>query len=140
MVEHTINLLKAQLAFKTQNAVIKNVTVGLVDPDMHIVDIGDMEKAIRGKPAEYEDVFKTAENRRSAESRWEQLKSKLAWKGKHTRYIRHLIEKYYVPLTDEFKLDLKVLEELFDNNTFKLQDGEPFPELLNFYRALGETA
>ena len=77
LYETELNMLKGQLAFKTQNAIIKKVLEGLETPDchniIHLADIDDLEKAIQRKPG-YDDIFKTEEIRKSAECKWTQLK------------------------------------------------------------------
>lgn len=137
--ETELNMLKGQLAFKTQNAIIKKVLEGLETPDchniIHLADIDDLEMAIQRKPG-YDDIFKTEEIRKSAESKWTQLKLKLSWKERHFHYIQNLIDEYYVPLTGEFSLDQSVLEEALDNGTLKFQDEALFRELLQFNKAL----
>lgn len=135
MEEDKLRLLKGQLAFETRNGIVELVLDGLVSPDEYIVDITDMEMAIEGKPG-YDDVFKTEKDRALAESKWKQLQSELGWTGKHSRYIQNLIEEYYVPLTDDFKLDTKVFEDALDCGILKVEDGDPFLELLELSKKI----
>ena len=140
--EITQNVMKAQLAFETRNAIIDKVLTGLVDPDAFITCVKDLEKAIRVEP-DYDDVFKTEEYRKLAESRWEQLKLEFGWTGRHSRYIQNLIDEYYVPLIKP-KIDeiLKIIKEGLADGSFEVhvKEVEIFTELIKMYETLHDCS
>ena len=81
--ESRLKLMVGQLAFELNRAVVHKVLANILDPDQEQIDtIGDMEKAIEGI-SNFDDIFKTKEDKKNAEKKWETLKRELHWRGMH---------------------------------------------------------
>ena len=72
--ECQLKLMAGQLAFEINRAFVHKVLAEFLDPDQEQIDtICDMEKAIKGM-SNFDDVFKTKEDMKKAEKKWEALK------------------------------------------------------------------
>ena len=83
-------LVVGQIAFEVDQVVLDVVLKGIGSPEeLAIFTISAMERAIKKKD-NYLDAFRSEAERQEVEKRWNVLKSKLGWKGRHFRYIREL--------------------------------------------------
>ena len=91
MLEETEQkLVVGQIAFEMDEVVLNFVLKGIGSrEDLAIFNISAMEKAI-GNKDNYSDVFKSETERRKVEMRWNTLKSRIRWEGRHFRYFKKL--------------------------------------------------
>ena len=83
-------LVVGQIAFEMDKVILDVVLKGIGSrEDLAIFNISAMEKAIE-KKGNYSDVFKSEDERRKVEMRWNTLKSSIGWEGRHFRYIGQL--------------------------------------------------
>ena len=87
---HDVKLVVGQIAFEVDQVVLDVVLkdIGSCE-ELAIFTISTMERAIKKKD-NYLDVFKSEAERQEVEKHWNILKSGVAWKGRHFRYIREL--------------------------------------------------
>lgn len=88
--ENERRLVVGQIAFEVDQVVLDSVLKGIGSPEeLAIFTISAMERAIK-KRDNYSDAFRSEAERQEVEKRWNALKSKLGWNGRHFRYIREL--------------------------------------------------
>ena len=136
--ECQLKLMAGQLAFEINRAVVHKVLAEFLDPDQEQIDtICDMEKAIKGM-SNFDDVFKTKEDMKKAEKKWEALKREIQWKGVHFRYLKK---------HTDFRMHLSAVHPVFDpeavkqvlrNGTLKVPDMDLFTECLAMYERLSK--
>lgn len=127
--------IAAHLGHKINEAVISKVLANIVDFEQeHISTIGDMEKAILGK-RNYEDIFKTEEDKKKAELNWEKLKCELGWEQKCYRYLKK-IAQFHMQVSHP-AINLELIKKALDkDDSFPLPERELFIACLKIYERL----
>lgn len=131
--KYRLTLMIGQLAVEIERKIVNTVLLDLLTSDQHINTIAQMEMAIQGNDG-YDDVFETEDIRETARQRWNNLKSKFSWKGKHTRYIQGL--KHDQILIAHPSFDQRKIEEALKTGDLNVRDKELFEELLKIYKQL----
>ena len=133
-------LVVGQIAFEVDQVVLDVVLkdIGSCE-ELAIFTISTMERAIKKKD-NYLDVFKSEAERQEVEKRWNILKSKVGWKGRHFRYIREL--KTLRLSSAHPKLDIeatrKALAQLYRTKSVTIQTKDTCEEFLGMIERIPE--